>query len=67
MDRDNIGRNVVASIKGDKLTLVIDLKATTLRSVSGKSDVLATTNGNVKVEGTDGLKVGLNIFSPVRA
>ena len=67
MDRENIGRNVVASIKGDKLTLVIDLKATTLRSVSGKSDVLATTNGNVKVEGTDGLKVGLNIFSPVRA
>ena len=63
----DIGRNIDATIKGDKLTLVIDLKATTLRSVSGKSDVLATTNGNVKVEGTDGLKVGLNIFSPVRA
>ena len=63
----DIGRNIDATIKGDKLTLVINLKATTLRSVSGKSDVLATTNGNVKVEGTDGLKVGLNIFSPVRA
>ena len=63
----DIGRNIDATIKGNKLTLVIDLKATTLRSVSGKSDVLATTNGNVKVEGTDGLKVGLNIFSPVRA
>ena len=63
----DIGRNIEATIKGDKLMLVINLKATTLRSVSGKSDVLATTNGNVKVEGTDGLKVGLNIFSPVRA
>ena len=70
MDRENIGRNVVASIKGDKLTLVINLTADTKPSVSGKSNVLATTNGNVVVdiEGAPaGLKLGVNVFRPLRA
>ena len=30
---------------------------------SGKSDILATTNGNVSIPGTD-LKMGLNLYSP---
>lgn len=63
----DIGRNIEATIKGDKLTLVINLAGNTQRSVSGKSDVLATTNGNVTVKGAEGVKLGLNIFRPVRA
>ncbi len=60
-------RNITAAVKGNILTLTIDLKAETKPSKSGSSNVVATTAGNVPVEGTDGLKLGLNAYFPVAA
>jgi hypothetical protein len=55
------GTNVVAEIKDGKLFLANDLSAPTSPSKTGKSDILATTAGNVAIPGTD-LKLGLNIY-----
>lgn len=59
-----IGKNIEASVKGGKLTLTIDLKEEQGKSGSGKSTIIATTSGNVTVEGTDGMKLGLNLYKP---
>lgn len=48
--------------KSKTLTITIDLKKEFGKSKSGKSLVIATTEGNVAVEGTDGVKVGLNVY-----
>ncbi len=60
-------RNIKSAIKGTILTLTIDLSAETKPSKSGSSNVVATTAGNVAVEGTEGLKLGLNAYFPVAA
>ena len=43
MPKANIGTNIEAKIKGDKLTLTIDLSQKGSKSKSGKSYVLAST------------------------
>jgi len=54
-------RNIVTKVTAGKLTITVDLKAKGETSKSGKSEVIATTNGNAPVEGTD-VKFGLNVF-----
>jgi len=46
------------------LTITIDTKAEGTPSASGKSQVIASTRGNVVVPGTDGLKLGVNAYRP---
>lgn len=62
-----IGRNVTASVKDGVLTLTIDLTADTRPSKAGKSDVVATTGGNVIVPGAliddRPLSLGLNAYA----
>ena len=60
----NLGTNVVGEIEGDILTLKIDLSKTFGLSGSGKNVKVATTGGNVAVEGYDGMKLGLNVYRP---
>lgn len=57
-----IGKNIEATVKDGKLTLVVDLKKTQGKSKTGKSTIVATTNGNVQVDGTDGLVLGVNAY-----
>lgn len=57
-----LGQNVTAVVDGDKLTLTIDMSADLGRSNSGKSHLIATTQGNKAVPGCDGAFVGLNIY-----
>lgn len=57
-----IGKNIEATVKGDVLTLTIDLKKTQGKSASGKSTIIATSSGNQDVEGTNGLVLGLNLY-----
>ncbi len=54
-------RNVRFSSDGDTLTIVIKLDEQGQVSASGKSSVVASTDGNVPVPGTD-LKLGLNLY-----
>jgi len=62
MATHKIGRNVMATEKDDQLTLTIDLKAEGKTSASGKSKVIASTEGNVQF---NGVKIGLNIYTPI--
>lgn len=58
-------KNIAVSIKEKKLTLVIDLSKKGAPSKSGKSNVIASTGGNIEVTGHPDVKLGLNIFQYV--
>jgi hypothetical protein len=57
-----MARNVTCKVEGTTLTLTVDLSAKGSMSASGKSEVIATTSGNLDVPGAEGVKVGLNVF-----
>lgn len=55
--------NVETKVVGKNLTIVVDLSKTHGVSKSGKSEIIATTSGNVDVGG--GIKLGLNCYKSV--
>lgn len=57
-------RNVQANVTGQVLTITIQLDAPTSISSSGKSLVIASTEGNVSVPGRPDIKLGLNLYTP---
>lgn len=66
MASNKIGENVQAEVKGQTLTLTIDLSKEVGPSKSAKSIIIGTTSGNHKLDGTD-LVVGVNIYRPNKA
>jgi len=56
-------KNVETKIVGKKMVITVDLSKTHGVSKSGKSEIIATTSGNVDVGG--GVKLGLNCYKPV--
>lgn len=56
--------NIKMVVKGDTLTIEVNLSKPGRESGSGKSMVIATTRGNAEVPGTD-LKLGLNLFRKI--
>lgn len=56
--------NVVMTVKGNKLTIEVDLSKEFGESSSGKSIVVATTAGNVAVPGREDVKIGINAYKP---
>lgn len=58
-------KNVKCEVKGNLLTITVDLSAQTTTSKSGKSAIVASTEGNIAVPGTDGLTLGLNAYKRV--
>jgi hypothetical protein len=58
--------NLDMKIAGSILTIVIDLNKTQGASKSGKSQIIATTGGNLKIPGsTNGAVLGLNVYRPL--
>ena len=57
-------RNIEATVKGTVLTLTVDLSKDLGKSKSGKTNIIASTDGNVDLSqfGAPGVKVGLNIY-----
>jgi len=55
-------QNIEVEIKGDIAILKVNLKQTHGISRSGKSIIIASTEGNVKVEGTEDVMFGLNVY-----
>jgi len=53
-------RNIHTEIKGTKLIVTIDLAATGVVSKSGKSTVIASTEGNTSV---GSVKLGINCYT----
>lgn len=54
-------KNVEMKVEGDVLTIRVDLKQDFGPSSSGKTIIIASTEGNQKVEGCDAV-VGLNVY-----
>jgi hypothetical protein len=54
-----VGRNVNVSVDGDKMCIEVDLSAKPEPSGSGKTMIIATTQGNKRV---GDVHVGLNIY-----
>ena len=55
-------KNVELKVEHGKLTITVDLAKELGPSASGKSVIIATTEGNVEVPGTADVKLGLNVY-----
>ena len=55
-------KNITMETNGTILTIKIDLSKDFGMSKSGKSVIIATTGGNMTVDGTDGVKIGINCY-----
>jgi hypothetical protein len=55
-------KNVEMTVEGNILTIKVDLSKEFGLSSSGKSMIIASTEGNVSIEGQEEKKIGLNIY-----
>ena len=58
-------KNIVMKLSGTTLTITVDVSKTFGASKTGKSIVIASTEGNVSVDGKAEVKVGLNVYKSV--
>jgi hypothetical protein len=56
-------KNVAMELNGDILTIKVDLTKNFGPSSSGKTVIIASTEGNQAVEGREAVKVGLNVYT----
>lgn len=57
-----MAKNVKMTKQGTKLVLEVDLSKEFGSSKSGNSIIIASTEGNAVVEGSEGVMVGLNVY-----
>ncbi len=63
---ENLGQNITYTIKGDVLTMVVDLSQDQGLTPTGKSHGIASSHGNqTVVHGGKVVKVGVNVYRPV--
>jgi len=55
-------KNVEMKTEGTILTIRVDLTQEFGPSSSGKTIIIASTEGNVSIEGNEAIKVGLNVY-----
>lgn len=55
-------KNVEIQVEGNILTVRVDLTKEYGPSSSGKTIIVASTEGNADIPDTDGIKIGLNIY-----
>jgi hypothetical protein len=60
-------KNVEISVHDNILTIKVDLNKDYGRSSSGKTMIIATTEGNVSVPEQEHIKVGLNVYKKPNA
>ena len=56
-------KNIEMNVNGDVLTIKVDLSKTFGKSSSGKSTIIASTEGNISVPGREEVKIGLNVYT----
>jgi ABC-type sugar transport system ATPase subunit len=56
-------QNIEVKVEKNKLVLTVDLTKRLGPSSSGKTTIVASTAGNAKIEGHEGLQFGLNVFA----
>jgi hypothetical protein len=60
--KENVMKNVEMSVEGNILTIKVDISKEFGPSASGKTIIIASTEGNVSMPEREGIKVGLNIY-----
>jgi len=55
-------KNVEMIVEGNLLTVKVDLSKEFGPSSSGKTVIIASTEGNVSVPGVEDKKIGLNVY-----
>ena len=50
-------------VEGNKLTITVDLSQRYGKSSSGKSIIIASSEGNQAISGNEDIKIGLNIYT----
>jgi len=55
-------KNVEMRLEGNKLTIEVDVTKEFGLSSSGKSLIIASTEGNVSIPGKEEIKIGLNVY-----
>ena len=55
-------KNIEMSVEGQELIIKVDLSQSFGRSTSGKSIIIASTEGNQSIPGNEEIKIGLNIY-----
>jgi hypothetical protein len=57
-------KNIKMSVEGNILHMDVDLAQTSDVSKSGKSIIIASSEGNKSIPGTEDIKIGLNVYKP---
>lgn len=55
-------KNVEMKLEGEILTIKVDLTKEFGPSASGKTIIIASTEGNISVPDKDNVKIGLNVY-----
>lgn len=55
-------KNIEMSVDGNTLTIKVDLTKEFGPSSSGKTIIVASTEGNQSVPGKEAIKIGLNVY-----
>jgi hypothetical protein len=56
-------KNIEMKTEGNILTIQVDLSQRFGKSSSGKSTIVASTEGNQSVPGHEEIKIGLNVYT----
>ncbi|MEW6226494.1 MAG: hypothetical protein AB1700_00135 [Bacillota bacterium] len=56
-------KNIQMDLDGDVLVIKVDLTKNFGPSSSGKTTIIASTEGNVAIPGREDVKVGLNVYT----
>ena len=56
-------KNIEMTTEGNILTIKVDLSQRFGKSSSGKSTIIASTEGNQSVPGQENVKIGLNVYT----
>jgi hypothetical protein len=58
-------KNCEMKLTGNILTITVDISKDFGKSSSGKSIIIASTEGNVSIPENDEIKIGLNVYKKV--
>jgi hypothetical protein len=58
-------KNCEMKLTGNILTITVDVSKDFGKSSSGKSIIIASTEGNVSIPEKDDIKIGLNVYKKV--
>ena len=56
-------KNIDMQVKGDILTITVDLSKRFGKSSSGKNEIIASTEGNLSLPNLDAVRIGLNVYT----